>query len=116
MKRTSTHVFMVLALAVAVGLATAVSPFASSNPDGLEKVAGEKEFLDEGRLAAVQENSPIPDYAFPGVENERIATGLAGFVGALAVFGIGWGLARALRRRPGEREPRRDREPSGAPA
>ena len=60
-----------------MGLATAVSPFASANPDGLEKVAEDKAFLDEGRLAGVQEDSPIPDYAFPGVENERVATGLA---------------------------------------
>jgi PDGLE domain len=100
MSKTSTRVFMVLALAVAVGLATAVSPFASSHPDGLEKVAEQKQFLDKGELAAIQEDSPIPDYAFPGVENERVATGLAGFIGCLGVFAIGYGLAFALRRRP----------------
>lgn len=99
MSKTSTRVFMVLALALAVGLATAVSPFASASPDGLEKVAEEKQFLDDGKLAPFQEDSPIPDYAFPGVENERLATGLAGFVGCLGVFAIGYGLAFVLRRR-----------------
>jgi PDGLE domain len=99
MRRIPTGVFVALALALAVGLATAVSPFTSASPDGLEKVAGDKQFLDEGRLAAVQEDSPIPDYAFPGIENERVATGLAGFVGTLAVFAIGVGLAWVLRRR-----------------
>lgn len=91
--------FVAVALALAIGLATAVSPFASPNPDGLEKVAEEKAFLDEGRLHSLQEESPIPDYAFPGVENERVATGLAGFVGTLGVFGLGWGVALVVRRR-----------------
>ena len=52
-----------------------------------------------GVCTAVQEESPIPDYAFPGVENERLATGLAGFVGTLGVFALGCGLAYLLRRR-----------------
>ncbi len=42
----------------------------------------------------------MPDYAFPGVENERFATGLAGFVGVLGVFAIGYGVAAVARRRP----------------
>ena len=33
--------FTILALALAIGLATAASPFASSSPDGLERVAGD---------------------------------------------------------------------------
>ena len=102
MSKKSTRVFLILALALAVGLATAVSPFASANPDGLERVAEDKAFLDDGRLAGIQEDSPIPDYAFPGVENERVATGLAGFVGTLGVFALGYGLAYVARRRPRE--------------
>src|SRR3712207_4530551 len=94
------RLFTILALALAVGLATAASPFASSHPDGLEKVAEEKAFLESGRLAPIQEDSPVPDYAFPGVENERLATGLAGFVGTLGVFAVGFGVAAVARRRP----------------
>jgi PDGLE domain len=101
----TTRVFTVLALAVAVGLATAVSPFASANPDGLEKVAETKAFVDERKLAPIQEDSPAPDYAFPGVEDPRLATGLSGFVGTLAVFALGYGLALALRRRAGREAP-----------
>jgi PDGLE domain len=100
MRRIPTGLFVAVALALAIGLATAVSPFASPNPDGLEKVADDKAFLDQGRLHSLQEDSPIPDYAFPGVENERVATGLAGFVGTLGVFALGWGVARVARRRP----------------
>jgi hypothetical protein len=100
MRAIPTKVFVVLALALAVGLATAVSPFASPNPDGLEKVAEEKAFLDRGKPAGIQGDSPIPDYAFPGVENGRVATGLAGFAGTLGVFLLGYGLAWTVRRRP----------------
>lgn len=104
-KRIRTRILVMFALALAVGLATVASPFASGSPDGLERVADEKGFLDEGRLATLQENAPIPDYAFPGVKDQRLATGLAGFVGALGLMGLGYGLTAALRRRsraPGE--------------
>lgn len=104
------RVFVILALALAVGLATAVSPFASSNPDGLEHVAKRKDFLDEGKLAGIQQDSPISGYAFPGIGNDRVATGLAGFVGTIAVFALGYGLAFVLRRRE------RGGAPPGAPA
>lgn len=99
MSRLSIRVFTAVALAIAVGLAVAVSPFASADPDGLEKVADEKAFVEDGKLHSIQDDSPIPDYAFPGVDNERVATGLAGFVGTLGVFAIGFGLAFAIRLR-----------------
>jgi hypothetical protein len=88
--------FTILALAVAVGLATAVSPYASSSPDGLEKVAGDKAFLDRGEA---QETSVLSDYAMPGIGDERVATGLAGFAGTLLVFGLGYGVVVMARRR-----------------
>jgi len=102
-----TRVLIILALAVAVGLAAAVSPFASSHPDGLKKVAQTKRFLDEAKPTGLQEGSPIPDYAFPGVGDERLATGLAGFVGTLAVFALAYGVGFVLRRRPGREDLRR---------
>jgi PDGLE domain len=98
-RRLPARVFVALALALAVGLATAVSPFASSSPDGLQRVAEDKAFLDQGRLHALQEDAPIPGYALPGVGDERVATGLAGFLGALGVFALGCGLALLIRRR-----------------
>ena len=99
MKRVSLNVFIACALALAVGLGFGLSPYASASPDGLEKVAGEQGFLETGRLASIQEDSPIPDYAFPGIEDERLATGMAGFVGTLVVFLAAFALAYALRRR-----------------
>lgn len=100
-RRVSIRLFVVLALAVAVGLGSFASPYASSSPDGLEKVAETKGFLDSGRLHGIQDSSPVPDYAFPGVDDPRLATALAGFVGTLLVAAVGsatFFLAR--RRRP----------------
>ena len=110
MSGISVRAFTVLALSIAVGLATAVSPFASSSPDGLERVARDKAFLAQGAPHPIQEDSPIAGYAFPGVGSERVATGLAGFAGSLVVFALGHGLALAVRRRhAGAHEPPRAR-------
>jgi hypothetical protein len=97
--RISVRAFTVLALSIAVGLATAVSPFASSSPDGLERVARDKAFLEQRAPRPIQEDSPLAGYAFPGVGDGRVATGLAGFAGSLVVFALGSGLALAIRRR-----------------
>jgi hypothetical protein len=90
------RVFTILALAVAVGLALAVSPYASSSPDGLERVATDKGFAAEAR----HHDSPAPGYAFPGIDDPKLATGVAGFAGTLLVFGLGYGLAAVVRRGP----------------
>ena len=89
--------FALFALAVAVGLATAAAPFASSQPDGLERVAIEQGFDGAGRS---QQHAPVPDYAFPAIDDERLATGLAGFIGTLFVFGLAYGVVTLARRRP----------------
>ena len=99
-RRVSFRLFAAVALAVAVGLALFLSPFASSSPDGLERVAGDKRFEHTAEVRASQDRSPVPHYAFPGSENERLATAAAGFVGTLGVFALGYGVARvAVRRR-----------------
>jgi hypothetical protein len=87
--------FTVLALAVAIGLGTAASPFAASSPDGLERVAADEGFLGRGEPG----RGPVPDYAAPGVDDARVATGLAGFGGTLLVFGLATGAGAVVRRR-----------------
>jgi hypothetical protein len=101
----SMKAFVTLAVAVAVGLAFAASPFASSSPDGLERVAGDHGFADSGRLHSVQQDAPVPDYAFPGIDDPRLATGVAGFAGTLAVFALAFGAGVVLRRRDGDTGP-----------
>jgi hypothetical protein len=83
------HGALILALLLAI-----LSPLASSSPDGLERVAEDKGFIN----AALEPFFEIvPDYVIPGVTNEAVATILAGIVGTLILFGIGYGLAKLLR-------------------
>jgi PDGLE domain len=92
------RLFVALALSLAIGLAFFLSPYASSSPDGLNRVAGDKGFDGRATLHSVQEDSPIPGYAFPGIDDEKLAKGLAGFVGTLGVFALGYGAAVTIRR------------------
>lgn len=84
-----------IGLLIALGLAVA-SPLASANPDGLEWVAEQKGFLETAREPLY---NLIPDYVFPGISNEALATILAGIVGTLLVFGVALGVAYLRRSR-----------------
>ena len=79
-------------------LVACLSPLASSSPDGLERVAEDKGFIDLGQEAPFQ---VIADYVFPSMENEAIATILAGLIGTLILFGVAYGLAWLLKSRKG---------------
>jgi PDGLE domain len=91
---------VLVGLVVALGLAAFASPFASSKPDGLERVAGDHGFLATARDSATAD-SPLADYAVSDVEDERVSTGVAGVIGVaitmavgVAVFGGVWLVAR----------------------
>jgi len=84
-------------VALGVSLLLAIlSPLASSAPDGLERVA------EDGGFVGLTQGAPIrliADYLFPGIENEAVATILAGLVGVIIVFGLAAGLAWVLKSR-----------------
>jgi len=75
-----------------------LSPLASSSPDGLERVAEDKGFIGLGQDAPFQ---IIADYVFPGIQNEAVATILAGLIGSLILFGAVYGMAWLLKSRRG---------------
>jgi len=83
------HIALVICLAVAF-----ISPLASSSPDGLEKVAEDKGFIEEAVEAPYE---LIADYVLPGIENEALATILAGIIGTVVLFGAVCGLAWLVR-------------------
>jgi cobalt/nickel transport system permease protein len=89
--------------AVALVLAIFLSPFASSSPDGLEKVAENHGFLQ--RAAGEEEQawrwSVLPDYTLGVVKNERVSTSAAGLAGTILVFGAGFALIKLAGRRRG---------------
>ena len=63
-------------------VAGALSYYASSSPDGLEKVAEDKGFLETAKDSAVAD-SPLADYGISGLDNERLSVGLSGIIGVL---------------------------------
>lgn len=88
---------LVWGVGLAIALLLAIfSPLASAYPDGLEWVAEEHGFIEtaQGPLYEI-----IPDYVFPGVSNEALATILAGIVGTLIVFGAALTIGYARRKR-----------------
>lgn len=89
--------FIAAGLALSLVLAGGVSYYASSHPDGLEKVAGDVGFLDTAKESATQD-SPLAGYGVTGVKNERISSGLAGVIGVASTAAISFGLFYALRR------------------
>ena len=85
----------IIALLSCLGVAT-VSPFASSAPDGLEKIAEDKGFID---MAVESPFSIIAGYVFPGIKNEALATIVAGWIGTIVLFGAGYGISRLIKSR-----------------
>jgi cobalt/nickel transport protein len=90
--------FYTFALIVCLGLAGGVSFYASSHPDGLEKVAEDVGFIETAEDNA-NADSPLADYGVAGVENERISVGLAGVIGVLGTAAVSGGLFLVLRRK-----------------
>jgi cobalt/nickel transport protein len=88
---------VVTGLILSLVLAGGVSYYASSQPDGLEKVAGDIGFLDSAKESAV-EDGPLAGYGVAGVDNERISGGLAGVIGVASTAAVSFGLFYALRR------------------
>ena len=80
---------ILIALAVVV-----ISPLASSNPDGLERVAEDLGFLNTGQPAPFE---LIPDYTLPFLGETPLSTIAAGVIGVLVVLGIIFMLSRALK-------------------
>jgi PDGLE domain len=89
---------LLIGLLVALALAGGVSYYASASPDGLEKVATDQGFADRAEEHPL-DDSPVADYSTPGVDDDRLAGGLAGALGVLATFAIGGTVFWLVRRR-----------------
>jgi cobalt/nickel transport system permease protein len=92
---TSTRPVLIGGAIITLAL-TILSPLASSHPDGLEWVAEEHGFLAAARASFYQ---IIPDYALPGIMNEKLATITAGIIGAVLVFFIAFFTAKSRSQR-----------------
>jgi cobalt/nickel transport system permease protein len=85
---------------IGVGLVAALgaallSPLASGDPDGLERVAEDTGFIERAQDAPY---TILPDYTIPGLEG-GISTILSGVIGLLIVFALAYGVTMILRGR-----------------
>ncbi len=96
MKR-SVWILVGIGLAVCLFVAGFVSYYASSSPDGLEKVAEDQGFIENATDSA-NATLPTADYGIAGIDSERASVGLAGVLGvvvmAVIAFALFWLLAR----------------------
>ncbi|KEF04479.1 MULTISPECIES: energy-coupling factor ABC transporter permease [Streptomyces] len=96
--RRSTRRVWLAGVAAALVCAGGLSYYASTSPDGLEKVA-----RDQGIDAKAEEHaakdSPLADYSVKDIANPRIAGGLAGVIGVGATLAVGTGVFVVVRRR-----------------
>ena len=89
---------VIFGLMAALFLAFLLSLFASSWPDGLEKVAQDKGFSNKSEVEGILK-SPVPDYIFPGIRNRRLAISVSGVLGTFLVFGLGYAAGVMLKKR-----------------
>jgi PDGLE domain len=89
--------FVAAGLIVALALAFFVSPSASGNPDGLDKVAIDEGFADSETEHALAD-APTAGYEVRGVDDDRLSTGLAGVIGVAVTFSVAGGVMLVVRR------------------
>ncbi len=79
---------------VLVAITILAAFLASSNPDGLEKVAEALGFIEKG----VERSSIMTDYTVPFIAHEGISTSVAGILGIFMTLGLFWGAAFIFRK------------------
>ncbi|MFI6148982.1 energy-coupling factor ABC transporter permease [Streptomyces sp. NPDC051109] len=97
----STKPVWITGLATALVLAGFVSFYASTSPDGLEKVAADKG-IDQNVKEHATADSPLADYSVKDVGDARLSGGLAGVIGVGATVAVGTGIFWTVRRRRAE--------------
>lgn len=90
MKTFLQNKFLLAGILISLAVAGFLSYYASSHPDGLEKVAEDKGFLDTAK-DSINSGTPLADYGVSGVDNERLSVGLSGIIGViLTLLVAGW--------------------------
>ena len=90
--------FLLAGFVVTLALATVVSPWADSDPDGLERVAMDEGFADQATDHALADG-PAADYQLGVSSSEAWSTATAAAVGVVLTAAIGAGLVAVVRGR-----------------
>jgi hypothetical protein len=110
-KRPSTRTFVVTGVLVALLLAGVVSYYASTSPDGLNRVAEDQGF-SQTQTEHPGDGSPLAGYGTKGIGDERVSKGVAGVVGSLIVLVLAGGVTLLVRRPTPKAESGDKREPA----
>jgi cobalt/nickel transport protein len=102
------RVIVLTGLGIALVIATLLSPLASKDPDGLDRVSEDLKFdrqaLEEPPAQKLPFYQVFEEYALRGVP-KSMATPLAGLIGTLATFGLAWGVGKlAVRNSPAPKD------------
>ena len=85
----------VIGIAIAVLVVVVLAPLASSDPDGLERVAEDNGFIGQAQNVV---GGLFGDYGIPGIDDPAVSTILSGLLGIgillVVVFLVGRLLAR----------------------
>ena len=86
----------VAGIAIAALVVIVLAPLASSDPDGLERVATDHGFIGQAQnlIAGL-----LSGYEIPGISDPRLSTILSGLLGVAIVAGVMFVLGRVLARR-----------------
>jgi cobalt/nickel transport protein len=84
---------------VSLFLAGVVSFYASSSPDGLEKVAGDVGFIETAKDHTLADGT-LADYSVKGIENERASVGVAGVIGVIGTAVVAGVFFKIIARKP----------------
>jgi cobalt/nickel transport protein len=90
--------FLLGGILVSIFVAGFISYYASSSPDGLEKVAEDKGFLDTAKDSA-NSGSFLADYGVAGIDNERLSVGLSGLIGVVVTLILSLVIFKSLARK-----------------
>ena len=91
--------FLAAGFLVSIFLAGVVSFYASSDPDGLEKVAGDIGFIETAKDHTYADGA-LADYGVKGIENERASVGVAGIIGVFGTAVVAGVMFRFIARKP----------------
>ncbi|MGA9596315.1 MAG: PDGLE domain-containing protein [Acidimicrobiia bacterium] len=97
------RIFLIGALVTLV-VAVVISQFASASPDGLEYVANKQGFAGAAADHSLSD-SPLADYGENLTDNSGLNTAIAGGVGIVITFALGYGvfwLAKKTNKTPPE--------------
>ena len=97
--KISNRKFYASALLISALLAGGLSFYASSSPDGLEKVAEDVGFIETAKDHTFADLT-LSDYGISGLENARLSVGFAGLIGVVATALVAVGLFMLIRKKP----------------